>query len=68
MEEQQSQKSGLRSDGQKEDRARQGYDAIPPSKPVSGAFGKHDDDEANVDRTDTEASLRHNTKLGGQMS
>jgi hypothetical protein len=66
MDQQQSQKRGLRSDAQKEERAREGYSAIPPSKPVTGAFGKHDEDEATTDRTDPEASLRHNTKVGRQ--
>jgi hypothetical protein len=41
MEEQQSQKSGSRSEGQKLERAREGYEAIPPANPVAGAFGEH---------------------------
>jgi hypothetical protein len=41
MSEQQSQKRGLRSDAQKTDRARDGYEPIPPSNPVAGAFGDH---------------------------
>lgn len=62
MDQQQSQKTGVRSDAQKQDRARDGYDAIPPSKPVAGAFGKEqDDDRDEPDRSDREASLRHNT-------
>ena len=40
MEEQHSQKRGLRSEAQKLDRARDGYEAIPPSNPVAGAFGE----------------------------
>jgi len=40
MSEQQSQKRGARSEAQKETRAREGYDPIPPSKPVGGAFGE----------------------------
>ena len=40
MSEQQSQKRGARSEAQKEMRAREGYDPIPPSKPVAGAFGE----------------------------
>ncbi len=65
MDQQQSQKTGKRSDAQKLDRAREGYSAIPPSQPVGGAFGKEEDDDENaeVDRSDTEASLRHNTKI-----
>ena len=41
MEEQQSQKSGVRSEAQKQDRARDGYAPLPPSNPVAGAFGEH---------------------------
>ena len=65
MDQQQSQKSGKRSDAQKLDRARQGFSAQPASQPVGGAFGKEEDedDRAKVDRSDTEASLRHNTKI-----
>jgi hypothetical protein len=58
---QNSQKTGVRSDAQKHDRAREGYSAIPPAKPVSGAFGKEEDDGDEVDRSDQDASLRHNT-------
>lgn len=36
---QQSQKRGLRSESQKEERARDAYAPIPPSNPVRGAFG-----------------------------
>ena len=64
MDQQQSQKTGKRSDAQKLDRAREGHSAQPASQPVGGAFGKEqdEDDRAEVDRSDTEASLRHNTK------
>ena len=41
MEEQQSQKRGIRSDAQKQNRAREGYDPLPASNPVAGAFGEH---------------------------
>lgn len=41
MEEQQSQKTGIRSDAQKQNRAREGYDPLPASNPVAGAFGEH---------------------------
>ena len=44
MSEQQSQKRGLRSESQKEERAREGYDPIPPGNPVAGAFGEHKSD------------------------
>lgn len=53
MEEQQSQKSGVRSEAQKADRARDGYDPIPPANPVAGAFGDRERDTP----TDHEASL-----------
>jgi hypothetical protein len=62
MDQQNSQKTGVRSDAQKQDRARDGYNAIPPAKPVDGAFGKEEDDRNEVDRSDQEASLRHNTR------
>ena len=61
MDQQNSQKTGVRSDAQKQDRARDGYSAIPPAKPVGGAFGKALDDREEEDRSDQEASLRHNT-------
>ena len=44
MEEQQSQKRGIRSDAQKTARAREGYEPIPPAQPVAGAFGEHTSD------------------------
>ena len=53
MEEQQSQKSGVRSEAQKADRARDGYNPIPPANEVAGAFGKRERDTP----TDQEASL-----------
>lgn len=58
MSEQQSQKTGVRSDAQKNDRARDGYDPIAPSNPVAGAFGDRERDTP----TDREASLDHNVK------
>jgi hypothetical protein len=42
MSNQQSQKRGIRSEDQKLDRARQGYDPLPASNAVAGAFGKHE--------------------------
>jgi hypothetical protein len=41
MSEQQSQKRGVRSEAQKEARARGGYAPIPPSNPVDGASGEN---------------------------
>ena len=61
MDQQNSQKTGVRSNAQKQDRARDGYSAIPPAKPVGGAFGKEQDEREEEDRSDQEASLRHNT-------
>lgn len=51
--EQQSQKRGVRSEEQKTDRAREGYDPIPPAEPVPGAFG----DRERETPTDRETSL-----------
>ena len=53
MDEQQSQKSGVRSEAQKVDRARDGYNPIPPANPVAGAFGDRERDTP----TDQEAAL-----------
>lgn len=53
MGEQQSQKSGVRSEAQKNDRARNGYDPLPASNPVAGAFGDRERDTP----TDREAQL-----------
>lgn len=53
MEEQQSQKSGVRSEAQKADRARDGYNPIPPANPVVGAFGDRERDTP----TDQEVQL-----------
>ena len=58
MEEQQSQKSGVRSEAQKQDRARDGYAPIPPANPVAGAFGEHKRDSP----TDQETALNTETK------
>jgi hypothetical protein len=41
MSEQQSQKRGIRSEAQKEMRAREGYEPLPPSNAVAGAFGEN---------------------------
>jgi hypothetical protein len=53
MSEQQLQKTGVRSDAQKNDRARDGYNPIPPANPVAGAFGDRERDTP----ADQEASL-----------
>lgn len=62
MSEQNSQKTGVRSDAQKRDRAREDFEALPASQPVGGAFGKEQDDRSRMDRSDQDASLRHNTQ------
>jgi hypothetical protein len=54
----QSQKRGIRSDAQKQHRAREGYEPIPPAKPVAGAFGEHKRDTAS----DQEISLKKANK------
>ena len=54
----QSQKTGKKSDAQKLNRAREGYDPLPASNPVAGAFGEHQPDRIS----DQEASLDHNTR------
>lgn len=58
MGEQQSQKRGVRSEGQKLDRAREGYDPLPASQPVAGAFGEHSSDTAS----DQDVALRLDEK------
>ena len=60
MGEQQSQKRGVRSEGQKLDRAREGYDPLPASQPVAGAFGEHSSSTA----TDQDVALRLDEKHG----
>ena len=55
MSEQQSQKTGSRSDAQKQERARAGYDPIAPANPVAGASGDRERDTP----TDRDAALDH---------
>ena len=62
MEEQQSQKRGVRSDAQKMERAREGYETIPPAQPMAGAFGEHNDETA----TDQDVALRIGEKQARQ--
>ena len=57
MSEQQSKKRGLKSESQKEEKARDAYEPIPPSNPVRGAFGggkKSDSSAAEPGRTGRE--------------
>jgi hypothetical protein len=58
MSRQESQKRGIRSDAQKQQRARKGYDPIPPSNEVGGAFGQHEPDR----QSDEDLSLSLNEK------
>lgn len=58
MSEQQSQKRGIVSDAQKLERAREGYDPLPASQPVAGAFGNHERDTP----TDQELALKLDEK------
>ena len=58
MGEQQSQKRGIVSDAQKTERAREGYEPIPPAQPVAGAFGDHTSETS----TDQDVALRLNEK------
>jgi hypothetical protein len=58
MSEQQSQKRGVRSEAQKEEKARDGYAPIPPANAVGGAFGERNRDTP----TDEDVSLAANTK------
>ena len=58
MSEQQSQKRGVRSEAQKEERARDGYAPIPPANAVEGAFGEHE----RTTPTDQDVSLADNTR------
>jgi hypothetical protein len=59
MGEQQSQKRGIRSEAQKQERARDGYEPIAPANPVAGAFGEHKSETP----TDQELSLNINTRV-----
>lgn len=58
MSRQESQKRGIRSDAQKQQRAREGYDPIPPSNEVGGAFGRNEPDR----QSDEDLSLSQNEK------
>jgi len=55
MSEQQSQKSGVRSEAQKTERAAHGYDPMAPSNEVAGAFGDRERDTP----TDRDTALDH---------
>ncbi len=55
----QSQKTGIKSDAQKQQRAREGYDPLPASNPVAGAFGEHKRDTP----TDQDVALGEADKI-----
>jgi len=59
MSEQQSQKTGVRSDAQKNERARDGYDPIAPANPVAGAFGDRERDTPATPRRITNERTTH---------
>jgi hypothetical protein len=61
---QQSQKQGLRSSAQKEDRARDAYAEMPASSKVAGAFGGN----RRSTPTDKDLSLTMATKTAGRKS
>lgn len=58
MSTQESQKRGARSEAQKQERARHGYNPIPAANPVYGASGEHAPDTSS----DEDVSLRLNEK------
>jgi hypothetical protein len=62
MDEQQSQKRGVRSEAQKTERARQDYEPIPPANPVAGAFGDNKRDTP----TDVDLALKLAGKHAGE--
>jgi hypothetical protein len=64
MGEQYSQKQGLKSSAQKEDRARDAYAELPAGSRVAGAFGK----KQRSTPTDDELSLRMATKTGARRA
>jgi hypothetical protein len=61
MSEQQSKKRGKRSDAEKQARAREGYEPLPPSQPVAGTFGE----QQGADQTDQDWVLRVEEKTRG---
>jgi hypothetical protein len=63
MGEQQSQKRGLASESQKEQRARDAYAPIPPSNAVAGAFGNPEP----AGFTDQEQAMTLDEKRRGQQ-
>ena len=62
MAQQDSQKRGIVSSNQKEERARDDYAPIPPSNPVDGAFGNR----PRATPTDQDLSLSINEKKTGK--
>jgi hypothetical protein len=64
MGKQQSQKQGLKSSSQKEDRSRDGYAELPASSKVAGAFGRN----RRSTPPDKDLSLTMATKTVGRKS
>jgi hypothetical protein len=58
MSEQKSQKQGKRSDAQKIDSSRHGFDPIPATSPVGGASGTRESGK----QSDEEASFAHHQR------
>lgn len=58
MSEQKSQKEGKQSTAQKLDSSRHGFDPIPATSPVRGAFG----DRKKTTQSDEEAAFAHHPK------
>lgn len=57
----QSSKRGVRSDSQKRDRSRHGFDPIPATAPVEGAFGQTGEvfeQDRHADERESERSER----------
>jgi hypothetical protein len=64
MDEQQSQKRGVRSEAQKEEKARDSYGPIPPANPVGGALGERRHDAP----TDEDLALDANNQAPAKES
>jgi len=62
MSEQQSQKRGVRSDSQKLDDAREGYDATGSTSRQDGAFGQ----QTRKRETDRDVALKQGDKRNGK--
>jgi hypothetical protein len=71
MGEQQSQKQGVKSSAQKEDRARNGYDELPASRQDAGAFGERERNaptDRDLSLTMADKNRRKSGSKGGNES